>query len=98
MLFDGVVEPATAFLDVVAGLDPDLDRVVCFGPEPIRQYLIPQLVREDLQIPFILLNYYDLSKISAVQSTSDDFDEEARQMTSSLEELSEGSLPLSIVH
>uniref|UniRef100_A0A0K0CYJ9 Ion_trans_2 domain-containing protein n=1 Tax=Angiostrongylus cantonensis TaxID=6313 RepID=A0A0K0CYJ9_ANGCA len=54
---------ATApLLDVVAQLDPEVDRLVCNGPEPLRQYLIPQLVREELDIPQILLSYYDLSK------------------------------------
>ncbi|KAE9419230.1 hypothetical protein Angca_004832, partial [Angiostrongylus cantonensis] len=91
-LFDGVIEPCTALLDVVAQLDPEVDRLVCNGPEPLRQYLIPQLVREELDIPQILLSYYDLSKVSAFESTSDEFDLEARQMTSRLETLSEDEL------
>ncbi|VDM56883.1 unnamed protein product [Angiostrongylus costaricensis] len=89
-LFDGVIEPCTALLDVVAQLDPEVDQLVCNGPEPVRQYLIPQLVREELDIPQILLRYYDLSKVSPFESASDEFDLEARQMTSRLETLSEG--------
>ncbi|KAJ1368106.1 hypothetical protein KIN20_029173 [Parelaphostrongylus tenuis] len=78
------------FLDVVTQLDPEIDRLVCNGPESVRQYLIPQLVREELDIPQILLRYYDLSKISAFESTSEEFDLEARQMSLRLETLSEG--------
>lgn len=100
LLFDGVVESAAAaFADVVAGLDVELDRLVCYGPEPIRQHLIPQLVREELAIPPLLLNYYDLRKVSSSSplepSASDDFEHEASQMTSRLDALSEG---LSLSH
>lgn len=97
LLYDGGVEPMAAFLDAVAGLDPDYDRVVCAGPEPIRQYLIPQIVREELEVPPVLLKYFDLSKVtsnsdsSATSASSEvDFDEEARVMTSRLDTLSEG--------
>ncbi|KIH58226.1 hypothetical protein ANCDUO_11570 [Ancylostoma duodenale] len=100
LLYDGGVEPSAAFLDAVASLDPDYDRVVCSGPEPIRQYLIPQIVREELEVPPVLLTYYDLSKVtsnsdssgatSVAASSEVDFDEEARVMTSRLDTLSEG--------
>ncbi|WKX90764.1 hypothetical protein Q1695_009533 [Nippostrongylus brasiliensis] len=90
-LFDGTVEPAAALVDLLAGLDPQHDRLVCFGPEPIRQHLIPQLIREELSIPSSLLNYYDLSKINTViDCSSDQFDDEARQLSSCLQSLSEG--------
>ncbi|EYC45358.1 hypothetical protein Y032_0431g1331 [Ancylostoma ceylanicum] len=102
LLYDGSVEPSAAFLDAVAGLDPDYDRVVCAGPEPIRQYLIPQIVREELEVPPVLLTYYDLSKVtsnsdssgatSATASSEVNFDEEARLMTSRLDTLSEEQL------
>ncbi|KAL6729527.1 hypothetical protein Aduo_000574 [Ancylostoma duodenale] len=102
LLYDGGVEPSAAFLDAVASLDPDYDRVVCSGPEPIRQYLIPQIVREELEVPPVLLTYYDLSKVtsnsdssgatSVAASSEVDFDEEARVMTSRLDTLSEEQL------
>ncbi|VDM66998.1 unnamed protein product [Strongylus vulgaris] len=97
LLYDGTVEPSTTFLNTVANLDPDYDRIVCMGPEPIRQYLIPQIVREELEVPPALLTYYDLSKVLTsnsdsftIPSSDVDFDEEARLMTSRLEMLSEG--------
>ncbi|KJH46654.1 hypothetical protein DICVIV_07262 [Dictyocaulus viviparus] len=98
-LFDGVLEPScTALLNAVAELDPKIDRIICNGPEPIRQHLIPQIVREELDIPQILLNYYDLSKINDFESTSGEFDLDARQMSLRLGTLTEGQFSSKIFY
>ncbi|KAK6727120.1 hypothetical protein RB195_005052 [Necator americanus] len=77
----------------------DADAARAVAAQPIRQHLIPQIVREELEVPPALLTYYDLSKIpsdtdssTAAVSSDLDFDEEARLITSRLEALSEEQL------
>ena len=36
---------------------------MCSNPEPLRQYVLPQIVKESLPVPEVLLHYIDLAEM-----------------------------------
>uniref|UniRef100_A0A1I7WSB2 RRM domain-containing protein n=1 Tax=Heterorhabditis bacteriophora TaxID=37862 RepID=A0A1I7WSB2_HETBA len=88
--FSGPLEPIGPFLDALDILGPEIS-LVCSGPDSIRQLIIPQAIREEVQIPNVLLNYFDLSRLFS-EPLSEDFEKECEEIELRLQNVTEEEL------
>ncbi|PAV84066.1 hypothetical protein WR25_10209 [Diploscapter pachys] len=83
------LDDPTIFLEYLNSLDDGV-RIVTWGPEPIRQIVIPLLVAQETAIPEVLLRYCDISLIvdSSIlginNNNNEDLDAECRVIVQQL--------------